>query len=198
MNKEILGRVNREDLLKELKKRLKESRFRHVLGVEKMALDLCRRYYAEEIKCRTAALFHDYAKYYNLQECHNILNRYGYTMDEMEIHSVNLLHSKVAAFIAKYEYDVHDEEVFSAIQWHTTGHRDMSLTEKIIFVADAIEENRIYDNVEHLRKKAFESLDGVLQEILDGQIIYLIRREEMIHPDTLQARNFLLNHRGMP
>ncbi len=171
MEAKILGNCSRENLLKHLSEQLKPKRVQHILGVEKMAEKLAVHYDADVTKCRTAALYHDIAKSLSLEKSLEILEKYHKNADEIESESTNLLHSKVGALQALHEYGIIDEEVLDAISFHTTGRENMSLVEKIIFVADAIEENRSYDHVDELREEAFVNLDHTLLRILRSRII---------------------------
>lgn len=195
MSEEILGNVDRTQLLKKLTQILGEKRLKHVLGVEKMALLLAERYNADLIECRTAALFHDFAKYYTIEECWEVLNNNNYDIDDIEKYSTNLMHSKVSAFIAQNEFGVKNTSVLSAISNHTTGAVNMSLVDKIIFIADAIEENRVYNKVDLFRDKAFENIDEALLMILDNQISFLFQKKQSVHPESIRARDFLLKNK---
>lgn len=55
---------------------------------------------------------------------------------EFERNNPFLIHAKLGAFLAKDKYKVEDPEILSAITWHTTGKEDMTLLEKIIYIAD--------------------------------------------------------------
>ena len=192
MNKDILGNINRQALLELLVQNLGEKRTKHVLAVEAKTLELCKIYNVDKTKGRTAALYHDFAKKYTIEKSIEILIHYGYDFDALEAQSMDLLHSKVAGILAQYQYDVNDNSVIEAILYHTTGKANMNLLSKIIFVADAIEETRDYPNVNKYREIAKVNIDEALLEILNGQIIFLVNRGKKIHPDTIQARNFLL------
>lgn len=192
MSDKILGTLTREELVEKLQQLLPQKRLEHVLRVEDMAIRLSNFHNADIIKCRTAALYHDFAKAFSLEKSLMILQKYDWEYDEQESRSGNLIHSKVAAAIAKNEYRVDDEETLLAISYHTTGRADMSLIEKIIFVADAIEEGRDYPGVSELREKAFGHLNFVMLDILNSSILYLIKKEEEIHINTVLARNNLL------
>lgn len=193
MEAEILGKISREKLLSLLESQLSEKRTNHILGVERMAVRLAAKLGEDVVKCRTSALYHDFAKSYSLERSIGVMERYHVKIDGMERTSTDLLHSKVAAALAKNKYGIIDEDVLNAITFHTTGRVNMSAVEKIIFVADAIEESRMYDGVEDLRQMAFTDLDLALLEVLNRQIIYLIQKGKIIHPQTLEARNYLLN-----
>lgn len=193
MNNHILGNLRREDLLELLMEMLGEKRYNHVLAVEEKAVELCKLYNQNENKCRTAALYHDFAKSMSIKESISILDKYEYPYDELESQNTDLLHAKVAGILAEKVYGVGDRDTIEAILYHTTGKADMTLLSKIIFVADAIEKNRDYPNVNLYRELAIQNLDMTMLSILNGQIIYLVKAGKKIHPDTLQARNYLLD-----
>ena len=111
-------------------------------------------------------------------------------MDELEQRAVKLLHSKTGACIARDVFGEPDE-VYWAIYWHTTAKADMSLLEKIIYMADYIEPNRDFDGVERLRALAYQDLDQALLLGVETTIQEMKEREQPIHPNTLQAQAWL-------
>lgn len=196
MSDKILGNLTRGELLEVLKKQVSATRFEHILGVEEMTQHLCTIHDGDIVKCRTAALFHDFAKSFKREEALEILRQNGYIPDAIEEECFGLLHGKVAAFVAKNRYEVTDEETFSIIFWHTTGHENMSKNEKILFVSDALERGRKYEGVDALRELADMDLDLAMKEIIDNQIRYVLLKKELLHPDTVLARNYLYKQRG--
>ena len=82
-----------------------------------------------------------------------------YQIGDYYIDKPQLAHSKLAAAILKDKFGVEDEDILNAVRYHTTGRAGMSLLEKIIFVADATEPNRTYEEAEELNKLAFSDLD---------------------------------------
>lgn len=192
MKNKILGKYNREELLETLKKNVGEKRFIHILGVEKMAVELAEIYSVDKARCRTSALYHDFTKFYSLEKNFEVLDKYEHEVDEIEETTVSLLHAKTGALLAKYEFGVEDEDVINAIYYHTTGRPNMSLIEKIIFVADAVEEGRKYEGVEYFRNLARENLDRAVLEVSDSQIEDLVKKRKLIHPNTVNSRNYLL------
>ena len=93
-------------------------------------------------------------------------------------------------------YNIKDKEILEAIKYHTTGKEDMTILEKIVFMADAIEEGRSYPGVEEIRKKAFEDLDEGVLMCLDHNIKFLIDIGAFIDPLTLNARNYLIRKKN--
>ena len=63
---------------------------------------------------------------------------------------------------------------------------------KIIYLADKIEETRTYEEVEELRTLAKGDLDRAILFTLDFTIQKSIRKKSLIHPDTINLRNKLL------
>ena len=100
--------------------------------------------------------------------------KYELPVTDAEVRNPSLLHAKVGAYFAEHKYDVTDPAILSAIRFHTTGKPDMSLLEKILYVADYIEPRRDKaPNLPKLRRLAFEDLDEALYQILDSTRNYL-------------------------
>ena len=140
---------------------LKPKRIPHVRGCEEEAIRLAQRWGADEGLAAEAAILHDITKRLNLNEQLILCEKYGIIPDTLEAKSEKLLHSKTGAAIAREVFGVCDE-VYEAIKWHTTGKADMSLLEKIIYLADYIEPTRDFEGVDKLREKAYADLDGAL------------------------------------
>ena len=140
---------------------LKPKRVPHVRGCEQEAVRLARRYGADEALAAEGAILHDITKKLDLPEQLRLCEKYGIVIDEMERQSSKLLHARTGAAVAKDRFGVCDE-VCEAIRWHTTGKADMSLLEKILYLADYIEPTRDFEGVEALRKLAYEDLDEAM------------------------------------
>ena len=133
--------------------RLTEKRYRHTEGVIYTAVRLAERYGADPEKAEIAALFHDACKNLDIEEMNTLVEEYQ--LGDYYIDKPQLAHSKLAAAILKAKFGVEDEDILNAVSYHTTGRADMSLLEKIIFVSDATEPNRTYDDAERLNALAF-------------------------------------------
>ena len=118
--------------------------------------------------------------------------KYGIPLDGLERQAVKLLHSKTGACIAKYVFGEPDE-VYEAIFWHTTGKADMTLLDKVLYMADYIEPNRDFEGVDQLRKLAYQDLDQAMLLGVDYTIREMEERGYLIHTNTLNARQWLLN-----
>ena len=102
-----------------------------------------------------------------------------------------MLHGKTAAEIARHEYSAPDD-VCDAIACHTTGKAGMTLIDKIIYLADYIEETRDFDGVEPARQLAKHDIDRALLYCYDTSLADLVARGKLIHRDTVEARNDLI------
>jgi len=170
---------------------LDQKRIRHVAGCELEAVKLARRWGADEDLAREAAILHDCTKLLGLEEQLRLCEKYGIITDAVEKKDVKLLHSKTGACIAKYEFGLSDE-VYEAIYWHTTGRADMSLLEKIIYMADYIEPSRIFEGVESLRRLSYKDLDEALISGLQMSIEDIIDRGIVPHGNSRDAIDWLM------
>ena len=116
------------------------------------------------------------------------------SMDELEKKALKLLHSKTGAEIARDVFGV-DEEIYLAINWHTTGRAGMTLLEKIIYMADYIEPTRDFDGVDELRRVTYEDLDAGLEMGLSMTVEDMHRRGNVVHSATLAALDELRGKR---
>ena len=181
--------MNREKIISRLKTKINDKRFEHSLGVEYTAACMAMVHGADVEKARLAGLLHDCAKGLPTKEKLEKARRHGLAISKYEEKNPDMLHAKLGAHYARYKYDVTDQEVLDAICYHTTGRPNMSLLEKIIFVADFISDERDYNGVEIMREKAVSSLDEAIVEGLSFTIKDLIDAERLVHPDTLDAYN---------
>ena len=116
---------------------LKESRYRHSLGVEEMAVRLAKLHGADEEKAAFAGRYHDIAKNLSIDEMNALIEKYG--LPERYLNNNALAHSKVGAAILEHRFGVDDEDILDSVRFHTTARRGMSLLEELIFVADVVD-----------------------------------------------------------
>ena len=172
-----------------LKERLTEKRYIHSLNVADSAVMLAEIYGADKEKAYTAGLIHDSCKDTpaGLQLSYLLENKVPLT--DIELNTAKLYHAICGAVFAEKTLGISDEDMLNAIRYHTTGRENMSLLEKIIFIADFISAERDYNGVEIMREKAVRSLDEAIVEGLSFTIKDLIDAERVVHPDTLGAYN---------
>lgn len=178
-----------EQIREKVKAELSPKRFRHVQGVVETADRLARIHGVNPEQARLGAWIHDFAREWPQEKLLNMAKEYH--VDAIYFEISDLLHGHIAAAIAPQEFGIQDEDVRNAVRYHTSGRVGMSLLEKVVFLADAIEPGRKYPAVEELRRVAEEDLDLALAMSFDHSIEYLIRRRQPIFPLTVLARNEL-------
>ena len=172
-----------EALERFMKENLKESRYRHSLGVEAMAVKL-----ADRDKAAFAGRYHDIAKCFSQEVMDGYIRKYG--LDEELLGNNALAHSKVGAAILEHEFGVSDEDILNAVRYHTTARKGMSLLEQITYVADVVEDNRTYSDLKHYQDLAAEDLDMCTLEILEYTVSSLADRYRSVGGDTMEAYRY--------
>lgn len=183
-----------EKINADIKLRLREHRYRHSLGVMEMAEELAKHYGLDAKKARLIGIAHDIAKEMTWDEINEYVAKYGIELDEIEKKNKELIHSKIGADICKRKYGF-DEQMANAVLYHTTGYPTMDMMAKIVFIADKVEKNRIYPGIEDRRTLAFEDIDRAIIETINYTAQDCIERNLVIHPNSLNTRNFLLMNR---
>ncbi len=208
-------RVITEEKLDELRNTLKEQaergeisskRLFHTLEVEKMAERLGRIYAPDKLNTlRAAALLHDITKEYSTNLHLKICAEYNIPLTEQDVYAAKTLHARTAAALIPEKHpDFATPEVVSAVRWHTTGRVGMTLTEKLIYLADYIDMSRKFDDCVELRnhffgvelevmseEKRLAHLDETLLISFDMTINGLIEKRAPISEETIGARNEL-------
>ena len=182
-----------QTIIQDLEKNLDEKRFAHTLGVAYTAACLAMRYDYDMNKAYLAGLLHDCAKCLNHTQRLKYCDKHGLEVSEIESANPALLHAKVGADMCKRKYKIEDEAIYNAIFYHTTGHPDMSMLDKIIYIADYIELNRCEaPNLDIVRKQAFSDIDMALCTILSDSIQYLNSSDKAIDPMTMQTYQYYI------
>ena len=178
-------------MTEKLKTKLSIKRFEHCLGVEYTAGTMAFIHGADYEKALIAGLLHDCAKYVPNDKKISKCKKRGIPISDCEMKNPELLHAKLSAVYAKEKYGIDDEEILSAITWHTTGKPNMSLLDKIIYIADYIEPNRtVLPEMDIIRKEAYSDLDECLLHILKNCVSYLEKKGAAVDPLTLETYKY--------
>ena len=169
---------------------LKPSRVNHVLGCRDTAVELAKRWGADEIDAARAGILHDVTKALDGPLQLTLCAEYGTILTDFGKKYPKTLHALTGALVAERIFG-ENEVVVNAIRHHTTGKADMSLLEKIIYVADYMEPNRDFPGVEDLRRLAFADLDGALKLGLEMTLEHLKRQGAEVSPESRDALAFL-------
>lgn len=201
--------MTREMIRNEMKTTVRERRIPHILGTEEECLRLAQIFSLDEKKTEqlvTAAILHDITKHFSKGEHLSYMETLGRTVDESFLLSEKTLHALTGAYYAREHFpEAVDDEVFTAIRFHTTGRADMTLLEKLLYLADYIEPTRTFPDCVTLRQYFYGRLEeGDPQTVLHDTLILsfdmtisdLLKLRCPIHPDTVAARNFLVSQEG--
>lgn len=179
-------------IIKKLKQELDPARFKHSLGVEKTALALARRYRVSKQKTSLAALLHDCARKYDRPALLRQAKKFGLKIDPVSRFEPKLFHAELSALLAKQDFGIRSAEILNAIRKHTLGAPGMRKLEKIIFLADHIEEGRDFAGVKKLRQLAGRDLDQAIVASTSLTLKHLLAKGLPVHPGSIRTRNHYL------
>lgn len=183
--------MNYEEITEILSKKLKHRRFVHSMGVAYTAANLAMCHGYDMNKAFLAGLLHDCAKYMSDEESIEYCQKHNIQLSKSEIEAPALIHAKAGKHMAQVKYEVEDSEVLDAIRWHTTGHSDMKLHEKILFVADYIEPNRDHDkDLPIIRALAYSDLDKCIALIYENTLLHIKTSNKKLDPTSKEAYEY--------
>ncbi|MGE5415790.1 MAG: bis(5'-nucleosyl)-tetraphosphatase (symmetrical) YqeK [Acidobacteriota bacterium] len=171
---------------------LSEPRYRHSLGVAETARELARVFGIDEEKAYLTGLLHDYAKGVSGSTLLEIAAAKGLVEDDIERQAPDLLHAAVGAWMLEHELGINDADILNAVRFHTLGDANMSVLDKIIYLADMIEPGRDYPGIERIRCLAQRNLDTAMLAAIDTTIKYCLDHGRLIHPRGITVRNALI------
>lgn len=180
-----------KQISRKLSKILKKDRYNHTLGVMYTAASLAMCYGADIRKAMTAGLLHDCGKYLSAEEQIRLCRKKNISLTESELEMPALVHAKLGAYLARYEYGITDPDILDAITYHTTGRPDMTLLEKIVYIADYIEPNRKeIPGLEQIRRIVFTDIDRAVCLSAGSTVRYLRNGGKAVDPMTVNTYNF--------
>ncbi len=193
MNNLNIENIDTKQIIEKLNTMLKPKRLEHSINVAKCAIKLSEIYGYDKEKAYLAGLVHDCAKYFTKEQIDSYVEKYNIELDPLEVDNIALSHSIIGSFAIQDVFNIQDMDIINAVRYHTTGRENMSILEKIIFMADMIEEGRNFPGVDELRKLSFNGqLDKALITSLNNTIKFVIENNQLIHPRSVSARNYLM------
>ncbi|WP_428909195.1 bis(5'-nucleosyl)-tetraphosphatase (symmetrical) YqeK [Niallia sp. Krafla_26] len=183
--------MKRDQALAIVKEQITQHRYQHTLGVMETAIILAERYGADAKKAELAAIFHDYAKFRDKDEMKAIIEEQDMDPELLKYNS-ELWHAPVGAYLVEKEVGIKDSDIIDAIRYHTSGRPNMTLLEKIIYLADYIEPGRHFPGVEEVREMAKSNLDRALIKSIRNSIEFLMKKNQRIFPLTFHTYNDLV------
>ncbi len=174
-----------------IRNKLSPYRFNHSLEVAKSAVYLAEKYGGDSEKMCVAGLLHDVLKEADREETFFYVDKYIIPLTVLEEATPKLWHAIVGAEFIKNELGIDDDEIINAVRYHTTGRKNMTLSDKILFIADFISADRDYDGADEMRERAEKSLECAMDMGLSFTITDLVENGKAVHPDTIDAYNDL-------
>jgi len=190
----LINSVKAEEWIKE-KLKNDEERYIHSIGAREAAKKLAEDFGCDTQKAELAALLHDNAKCCKYEQLIKIIEENNFPIDEDIKNNRKIVHAYAGAFLAKKELGLEDENIFNAIMYHTTGRSNMSLLEKIVYLADKIEtKTRPPEHFGKITSVLYEtkSLDKAIMTSIDITIRSLLDRKLPINTQTIETWNCLI------
>lgn len=182
-----------------LRENLDDYRFKHSLCVADEAKRLALKYGCDAEDAYLAGLLHDITKCFSNDEHLKIFSRFDIIPNNVEKASNKLWHAISGSLYVKHILKVVNDEIISAIRYHTTAKDNMTLLEKVLYLADYTSADRNYADVDVMRRLVNENLDDALLYALKYTINELVNEQRAVHPDTISAYNetvIKINNRG--
>lgn len=179
-----------ETILLYLRARLTEKRVTHAIGTRDIGAMLAEKHGANEEKVIVACLLHDAAKAMSLEEMKLYLKKRPVkNMPKDAFSSAALLHGVTARAIAEHEFKITDSDVLEAIAYHTTGNANLSLTAKIVYLADYLDPNRDVNETDALLALALIDLNAALLYVVGASIAYVVEKKRYLSPLSVTFYN---------
>ncbi|HJB97764.1 MAG TPA: bis(5'-nucleosyl)-tetraphosphatase (symmetrical) YqeK [Candidatus Acutalibacter pullicola] len=188
-----------EQYEQEVQRHLTEKRFYHSQCVAQEAARLAQQYGADVEKARLAGILHDIMKDTPPEQQLKILQDSGILLTKTQRHNRKLWHALAGAAYLQQTLQVKDGDIVEAVRCHTSGKKDMSLLEKVLFVADYISADREYPGVERMRQAAYRSLEEAIVEGVLFTVQELMGQRLPVAAESVEAYNdalLILEDRG--
>lgn len=182
-----------DEIKGKLQQTLSTKRFTHSIMVMEAAVQLAHKYGGDVEKAALSGLIHDCAKELAPEVTFDLCHKHGIVVDEIMRKQPKLLHGMVGSYFARDMFEVNCPDVLSAVADHTMGRPGMDKLACIVFVADYIEATRDFPGVDEIREAAQQSLEMAILTGIDRSIAGILDKRELLHPRTVETRNWALN-----
>lgn len=173
---------------------LSEKRYRHSLGVMETAVKMAKIFGASPDTARLAGLLHDCAKDIDKAIMPEMCEKLGVYLDPVKIAQRSLIHADLGAKLAEDEFGIKDAEILDAIRYHTLGRPNMTVLEKILYIADFTEPNRkSFPGLDELRRLSEEDLDLAMLRAVESSIGYVKSQGNILHEQSVKTQEFYSN-----
>lgn len=184
--------MNFDEFKAVIREKLDDYRYNHSICVAEEARRLALIYGEDPDDAYLAGLLHDITKNYSSDEHLHIFREFDIMLTDIEKSSIPIWHGISASVYAKNILNVNNEKIISAIRYHTTAKSNMTLFEKLIYLADFTSADRNYPDVDVMRRLVNENITDAMLYSLKYTIKDLVSKNRAVHPDTLSAYNEIL------
>ncbi len=189
-----MNQSTRSQILTWLQREVPDSRIRHILRVETMAIELAKHHNLDPVKAGQAGLMHDLAKFFKPEKLLALAKQHQLDMDPVCRSAPHLLHAEVGAIVARETFGLTDPQILTAIANHTLGKPAMDALSCVVFLADSLEPGRgRSEELNYLRSLCLTDLNEAVWRSADFSLQYLLRSQQLIHPQTVMTRNWFLH-----
>lgn len=163
------------------------ARYYHSLNVAKESVILIERFNldVDKNKAYLAGLIHDYAKFVSIEDFRKIASKYEPNFDFTK-NSNNVIHALLGCYIVKEELNL-DDDICQAVRTHSTGSKNMSPLQEVIFLADYTEESREKPICLKAREIAKTNFYKAIAYALEKQIEIIISKNNYLNEETVEA-----------
>ncbi len=184
--KKYLNKLDRK-----IKNIMPEKLYQHSINTLELANGIAESTFSDlDLFCLSVAcILHDYGKIFSYKELVRIVKKNKLEISDFELNTPELLHSFIGDYLVSRDFNISENKILKAIKFHTIGYCDMSIEDKILFIADKVEKGRNYEGAEDLRALALKNLNLCLLEIYKNTIIYIVKGNKLLHPDTSKIWN---------
>jgi predicted HD superfamily hydrolase involved in NAD metabolism len=188
--------MDEKNIILRLKSLLDPYRFKHSLRVREKVLHLSKFHRVNLKNAGLAGLLHDVSRFMDRKGLLKFATKIRMKIDPISRMEPKLLHAPLSAYIARTKFKIKDRQILKAISSHTLGRKNMTMLEKIIYVADHVEEGRSHAGVKRARQLAERDIDQAIVAISSSMIKYLLSNDLPVHPVTFEVRNYYLIKHG--
>ncbi len=191
MNMGFTQGVSKIDYQAIIRPHMRDKRYNHSIAVAVQAVHLAKIWGADEEKAHIAGTLHDICKEWSRDDMLKLIEKHGIILDKITKGEQGLWHSAVGSAYIR-ELGITDDEILSAVRYHTSAKSKMTLLEKIIYLADLTSADRDYPDIDYMRGLCESSLDKAMYEALKYIVGDLVQGNMAIVKDTWQAYNYYL------
>ncbi len=184
-----------EDYKKIIRPLMGDKRYTHSVNVSIEAVRLAKKYGGDEEKAALAGILHDITKEFDFEKQLQIIDSGDIILTDVEKYTNKLWHAISGSVYIQKELGIDDADVINAIRYHTTGRANMSLLEKIIFLADFTSAERDYPDVDIIRQKTEESLEEGMLYGIQFTLSRLLQHQGVLSEDAIDAYNEIILNR---